>query len=176
MQSSLSAEARESRDRRIMLTLIHWSFEHQSTFHTSGIPQRLGQMMNRLELGFSVQLNENPFLHCTKISDWRQMANWKVFCMVDMLCTYQWRRRFVERRHSSSNEDKRACMIDSMRKILTTQKMCMLRRLVLCPQLNAKVNSESHEQLHSVMNKDNYFLNIMQPATLEFMKRYKFYA
>ena len=47
----------------------------------------------------------------------------------------------------------------------------LLRRLTICPQIHANVNSESHEQLHQVFNKDNYFLNMMNPATHVFMKR-----
>ncbi len=47
----------------------------------------------------------------------------------------------------------------------------VLRHLTICPQIHANVNSESHEQLHQVFNKDNYFLNMMNPATHVFMKR-----
>ena len=36
----------------------------------------------------------------------------------------------------------------------------VLRRLTLCPQIHTNINSESHEQLHQVFNKDNYFLNL----------------
>ena len=53
----------------------------------------------------------------------------------------------------------------------STNPADVLRRLTICPEIHANVNSESHEQLHSVLNKDNCFLNMMNPATHVFMKR-----
>ena len=63
-----------------------------------------------------------------------------------------------------------ACTTGSMKKNSNNPDDVLIR-LAICPQLYANVNSESHEQLHSVLNKDNYFLNMMQPATHVFMKR-----
>jgi hypothetical protein len=73
--------------------------------------------------------------------------------------------------HPVTGKNERYSMYDRFHEKNSNNPDDVLIRLAICPQPYANVNSESHEQLHSVLNKDNYFLIMMQPATHVFMKR-----
>ena len=45
----------------------------------------------------------------------------------------------------------------------------LLRRVSLVPEINAVVNTEVEEQLHSVINRSNYSFNVMLPGNHLFM-------
>ena len=49
----------------------------------------------------------------------------------------------------------------------------LLRRVSLVPEINAVVNTEVEEQLHSVINRSNYSFNMMLPGNHLFMMRLK---
>ena len=73
--------------------------------------------------------------------------------------------------HPVTGTRERYCLYDRFHEKNSHNPADVLRRITLCPQLHTNVNSESHEQLHQILNKDNYFLNMMNPATHVFMKR-----
>lgn len=73
--------------------------------------------------------------------------------------------------HPVTGTEERYSLYDRFHEKNSNNPSDVLRRLTICPQIHANVNSESHEQLHQVFNKDNYFLNMMNPATHVFMKR-----
>ena len=49
----------------------------------------------------------------------------------------------------------------------------ILRRVTLVPELNAVINTEVEEQLHSSINRSNYTFNMMLPGNHLFMMRLK---
>ena len=49
----------------------------------------------------------------------------------------------------------------------------LLRRVLLVLEINAVVNTEVEEQLHSVINRSNYSFNMMLPGNHLFMMRLK---
>ena len=49
----------------------------------------------------------------------------------------------------------------------------LLRHVSLVPEINAVVNTEVEEQLHSVINRSNYSFNMMLPGNHLFMMRLK---
>lgn len=49
----------------------------------------------------------------------------------------------------------------------------VLRRVTLVPELNAVINTEVEEQLHSSVNRSNYTFNMMLPGNHLFMMRLK---
>ena len=76
-----------------------------------------------------------------------------------------------DRSHPITGTTERYCLYDRFHKKNSNNQADVLRRLTICPQIHANINSESHEQLHQILNKDNYFLNMMNSATHVFMKR-----
>jgi hypothetical protein len=77
----------------------------------------------------------------------------------------------ADRSHPITGTTERYCLYDRFHEKDSNNPADVLRRLTICPQIHANINSESHEQLHHILNKDNYFLNMMNSATHVFMKR-----
>ena len=169
-QSSLSSEAR---DRGITRTFFDLSSIHPHLSYLTSRKDLPMQLTNRLEPGFFCPNEGKPFPSSDE--NIRLATNGKLKKYFPWwTCS-----ALTNDNTGSSNEDthpvtrtkERYSMYDRFHEKNSNNPDDVLRRLVLCPQLHANVNSESHEQLHSVMNKDNYFLNMMQPATHVFMKR-----
>lgn len=143
------------------------SFKHPPTINVSDIPQRLAQLVNRIEPGFFNPNDGKPF---PSSEENVQLANNK-----QLKKHFTWLTSTVistdDGSHPVTGTNERYSMYDRFHEKNSNNPDDVLRRLAICPQLHANINSESHEQLHSVMNKDNYFLNMMNPATHVFMKR-----
>ena len=115
-----------------------------------------------MNLSSSHQMTASGLLLPKKISAWQAMENSKAYssgnkCVDDSV-------------HPVTGTRERYCLYDRFHEKNSHNPADVLRRITLCPQLHTNFNSESHEQLHQILNKDNYFLNMMNPATHVFMK------
>jgi hypothetical protein len=141
----------------------------------SDIPQRLAQLTNRIENGFFNPHDGKPFpssdenIQLATAGQLKRYFPWWI--SLDDSLSNVTAGSSNHDSHPVTGTNERYSMYDRFHEKNSNNPDDLLRRLAICPQLYANTNSESHEQLHSVLNKDNYFLNMMQPSTHVFMKR-----
>ena len=144
------------------------SFKHPPTINVSDIPSRLATFANRVEPEFFTP-NDGQWFASTE-ENISLASDGKLKKQLEW--TYSSANTCVDDNvHPVTGTRERYCLYDRFHEKNSHNSADVLRRITLCPQLHTNVNSESHEQLHQILNKDNYFLNMMNPATHVFMKR-----
>lgn len=143
------------------------SFKYPPTFNVSDIAGRIAILVNKTEPGFFNPYDGKPYPSTKENIDLATAGQLEKHFPWWNSSTDHHRGKL----HPVTGTTERYSLFDRFHEKNSSQCEDVLRRLKICPQLYANTNSESHEQLHSIMNKDNYFLNMMHPATHVFMKR-----
>ena len=144
------------------------SFKFPPTINVSDIPNRVATFANR----------EQPNFFTPNNGQWFPSTPENIQLAVEgkLRKELQWPYTLTSASvhhnvHPITGTEERYSLYDRFHEKNSNNLSDVLRRLTICPKIHANVNSESHEQLHQVFNKDNYFLNMMNPATHVFMKR-----